>query len=136
MGYNIVEKAAEHARRISDAAALHGDDRVEAVLDAALSLEAHVDVFAGLRREPYPEFLDDRKSRSEDPFQARYQSLEEPRRPKARARRRAPRPPRPEKDLLWFVANHAPEMDDWERDIFLTVREESFYFSRCSRPRS
>jgi len=30
--------------------------------------------------------------------------------------------------LLWFVANHAPELDDWERDIFLTVREESFYF--------
>ena len=129
VGYNIVEKAAEHARRISDAAAIHGDDRVEAVLDAALSLEAHVDVFAGLRREPYPEFLDDRNSRSDNPFQARYQSLEEPRETEGtRRRRRAPRPPRPEKDLLWFVANHAPELDDWERDIFLTVREESFYF--------
>ena len=129
VGYNIVEKAAEHARRISDAAAIHGDNRVEAVLDAALSLEAHVDVFAGLRREPYPEFLDDRNSRSDNPFQARYQSLEEPRDTEGtRRRRRAPRPPRPEKDLLWFVANHAPELDDWERDIFLTVREESFYF--------
>jgi len=40
VGYNIVEKAAEHARRISDAAAIHGDGRVEAVLDAALSLAA------------------------------------------------------------------------------------------------
>lgn len=37
-------------------------------------------------------------------------------------------PPRPEADLLWFIARYAPEMDDWERDIFLAVREESFYF--------
>jgi stage V sporulation protein R len=26
------------------------------------------------------------------------------------------------------VANYAPEMESWERDIFLAVREESFYF--------
>ena len=30
--------------------------------------------------------------------------------------------------MLWFIANYAPEMDDWERDIFLAVREEAFYF--------
>jgi stage V sporulation protein R len=29
---------------------------------------------------------------------------------------------------LWFIANYAPEMESWERDIFLAVREESFYF--------
>jgi stage V sporulation protein R len=33
-----------------------------------------------------------------------------------------------EQDLLWFIANHAPELEGWERDIFLAVREESFYF--------
>ena len=37
-------------------------------------------------------------------------------------------PPHPERDLLWFIANYAPEMESWERDIFLAVREESFYF--------
>ena len=37
-------------------------------------------------------------------------------------------PPSPEQDLLWFIAQYAPEMEDWERDIFLAVREESFYF--------
>jgi len=37
-------------------------------------------------------------------------------------------PPHPEHDLLWFVAHYAPEMESWERDIFLAVREESFYF--------
>ena len=37
-------------------------------------------------------------------------------------------PPRPERDLLWFIAHYAPELEGWERDIFLAVREESFYF--------
>jgi stage V sporulation protein R len=41
---------------------------------------------------------------------------------------RAPLPPRPERDLLWFVAQYAPDLEGWERDIFLAVREESFYF--------
>jgi stage V sporulation protein R len=43
-------------------------------------------------------------------------------------KKRAPIPPHPERDLLWFIANYAPEMESWERDIFLAVREESFYF--------
>ena len=37
-------------------------------------------------------------------------------------------PPHPERDLIWFIAHHAPELEPWERDIFLAVREESFYF--------
>ena len=37
-------------------------------------------------------------------------------------------PVNPEKDLLWFIAQYAPELEGWERDIFLAVREESFYF--------
>jgi stage V sporulation protein R len=130
VGYNIVEQAAEHARQIGDAVELHGDERVEAVLDAALALEAHIDVFAGLHRKPYPTFVAERKGAPEDAFQTRYRELDgqaeaaEGR----RDRRRAPRPPRPEKDLLWFIAHHGIELEDWERDIFLTVREESFYF--------
>ncbi|MGH8720518.1 MAG: SpoVR family protein, partial [Burkholderiales bacterium] len=52
--------------------------------------------------------------------------------PEPRARERAPVlapvPPHPEYDLLWLIAKHAPEMEPWERDIFLAVREESYYF--------
>jgi stage V sporulation protein R len=28
---------------------------------------------------------------------------------------------------LWLIANYAPELEDWERDSFIAVREESFY---------
>jgi stage V sporulation protein R len=43
-------------------------------------------------------------------------------------RTRAPIPPQPERDLLWMIAEYAPELEEWERDIFHAVREESFYF--------
>ncbi len=132
IGYHIVEQAAAHAGQISDAIAEHGQERVEAILDAALGLEQHIDIHKGLRRPRYPEWEDTSKEDTEDEFQARYERLLEeetpPSQPSQPQRRRAPVPPHPEHDLLWFIAHYAPELEDWERDIFLMVREESFYF--------
>jgi stage V sporulation protein R len=125
----IVEHAANHARQISHAIETYGAQRVEAALDAALALEQHVDVDLALRRERYPEYLGDARTLVDDSFRKRFAQLE----PAAASsgpevKKRAPVPPHPERDLLWFVANYAPEMESWERDIFLAVREESFYF--------
>jgi stage V sporulation protein R len=125
----IVEHAANHARQISQAIEAHGAQRVEAALDAALALEQHIDVDQALRRPPYPEYAEPPKALVDDVFRKRFAALE----PAAGAtgtevRKRAPVPPHPEHDLLWFVAHYAPEMESWERDIFLAVREESFYF--------
>jgi stage V sporulation protein R len=126
----IVEHAAQHARQISQAIEAHGAQRVEAALDAALALEQHVDIDQSLRRERYPEYLEESKVLADDGFRKRFAALD----PTAtggsvvEVKKRAPVPPHPERDLLWFVANYAPEMESWERDIFLAVREESFYF--------
>jgi stage V sporulation protein R len=125
----IVEHAANHARQISEAIETHGAQRVEAVLDAALALEQHVDIDQPLRRSRYAEYVEESKALADDQFRKRFAALE----PAAaaggiEAKKRAPVPPHPERDLLWFVANYAPEMESWERDIFLAVREESFYF--------
>jgi stage V sporulation protein R len=124
----IVEHAANHARQISQAIESHGAERVEAALDAALALEQHIDIDQTLRRERYPEYLESSKVLVDDAFRKRFASLEPATKAGAEVRRRAPVPPHPERDLLWFVANYAPEMESWERDIFLAVREESFYF--------
>jgi stage V sporulation protein R len=133
VGYRIVEQAAAHARQIELAAEQHGHARVEAVLDAALALEAHVDTFSDLRREPYPEYVQEQQSGSPvsaSSFQRRYTELPGAHEPSTepRVRRRSPLPPGPERDLLWFIAHYAPDLEDFERDIFLAVREESFYF--------
>lgn len=125
----IVEHAAQHARQISQAIEAHGAQRVEAALDAALALEQHIDVDLALRRPQYPEYLEPPKGLVDDAFFRRFASLDPASAASANeARKRAPVPPHPERDLLWFIANYAPEMESWERDIFLAVREESFYF--------
>ena len=60
VGYRIVDQAAAHARQIGMAIEEHGQERVEAVLDAALALETHIDTFKGLRRERYPVYAGSR----------------------------------------------------------------------------
>jgi stage V sporulation protein R len=130
VGYRIVEQAAAHARQIGTAVEQFGQTRVEQVLDAALSLEAHIDPFQSLRRERFPLYADGPRAPHESGFQKRFDNLpggavvaDSP-----LERSRAPIPPAPERDLLWFIAEYSPELEEWERDIFRAVREESFYF--------
>jgi stage V sporulation protein R len=126
---HIVEHAASHARQIERDIEAHGMNAVEQVLDAALSLEQYIDVDQALRRERYPEYPAEAAPPANDAFRVRYAALDAGAPAAAPSRKlRAPVPPHPERDLLWFIATYAPEMESWERDIFLAVREESFYF--------
>ena len=132
-GGNIIGMAATHARRIDQAIAEFGLERVEGVLDAALALESHVDVDRDLHRERYPARAPAPKDGpSKGAFRERFERLpSEPEPapdPAAAAPQRAPLPPHPEYDLLWFIAQYGPELEQWERDIFLAVRAESLYF--------
>ena len=130
-GSNIVETAAAHAHRIQLAIEAHGVEKVESVLDAALALEAHIDVTGELHRARYPEFLEKKDAPVDSHFRSRFKQLPGADEPAVKApsgQIRAPVPPHSEYDLLWFIANYAPELEQWERDIFLMVRTESFYF--------
>ena len=134
-GGHILEQAAARAHRIETAIQEHGQERVEAVLDAALALEPHIDINRELHRPDYPPPQPAVKKEPDLPtdvksFQHRYHSLPGERHVPERqpAAKRPTLPPQPEYDLLWFIAHYAPELEDWERDIFLAVREESFYF--------
>jgi stage V sporulation protein R len=130
VGTRIVERAASHAQAISRAIEEHGQQRVEAVLDAALALEQHIDLDQRLTRPKYPEYLTPKAPPVDDEFRKRFASLDQDAgdRESGSLRKRAPLPPHPERDLLWFIASYAPELEGWERDIFLAVREESCYF--------
>jgi len=125
----IIEHAAAHARQIERDIEAHGFNAVEQVLDAALSLDQYIDIDKSLRRERYPEYLESAAEPPEDKFRARFSALDSQAPSATPARKiRAPLPPHPERDLLWFIATYAPEMESWERDIFFAVRDESFYF--------
>lgn len=130
VGYHIVEQAAAHALQIREALDVYGQKRVEMVLDSALALEQYIDPQMGLHREPYPIYRFPEKPKTTDPFLERFNALpdDQPARAPDDSRSRLPIPPHPEHDLLWFIANYGQELEDWERDIFLAVRQESFYF--------
>jgi stage V sporulation protein R len=128
-GGKILEQAAARAHRIDAALAKHGQERVEAVLDAALSLEAHIDVNRRLYRTPGDDDREVASPIADDPFLKRWEILPgEKAPPQTKEREPRPRPPRPVYDLLWFIAHYGPDLEEWERDAFLAVREESFYF--------
>src|SRR5688500_7832821 len=129
-GGNIVEHAAAHAQRIQQAIDAAGLEKVEAVLDAALALESHVDVDGELHRARYAEFAPQKSPPSQDAFQKRFRTLPGAPEPAQLelGQVRAAIPPHPEFDLLWFIAHYAPDLEQWERDIFLAVRAESLYF--------
>jgi stage V sporulation protein R len=138
-GGRILEQAAARAHRIETALQEFGQERVEATLDAALALEAHIDVNRALHRPSYDGVAAATASAAQaaakaggspDPFRQRFKALpgeDAPARPDG-APKRPQLPPQPEYDLLWFIAQYGPELEGWERDIFLAVREESFYF--------
>jgi stage V sporulation protein R len=131
VGEQIVEQAAMHARQIGEAIEAHGAERVEAVLDAALALEQHVNVDALLNRPRYPEDGSRADPGNDDTFIRRFRTLGPDVAPAPLSLAPVPRPdtpPHPERDLLWFIAQYGPELEPWERDIFLAVRAESFYF--------
>src|SRR5262249_34750949 len=129
IGGRILEQAAARAHRIEAALLEHGQQQVEAVLDAALALEAHIDVNRPLYRVSGAAGANSTPpSSDQDPFQARWRDLpRETRTAHVEDRSERAAPP-PEYDLLWFIAQYGPDLEGWERDIFLAVREESFYF--------
>src|ERR1700742_3939815 len=73
---HIVEHAANHARQIQQAIEQHGMQRVEAVLDAALALEQHIDIDQQLRRSRYPEYAPEPKALVDDDFRKRFSQLD------------------------------------------------------------
>jgi stage V sporulation protein R len=131
-GGHILEQAAERAHVIELALTEHGQERVEAILDAALALEPHVDINQPLHRSRYTTQAAPGPDQAvhDGSFSRRFHQLPGEAVPTARSGRKPlpAIPPRPERDLLWFIAQYAPELEGWERDIFLAVREESFYF--------
>jgi stage V sporulation protein R len=99
----MIDTMAATAERFRRYEERYGMERVEAVLDAALSIQEHIDPSWRARQH-------------------------------ASDATRAPGSPLPksgdlcEKDVLRFIVQHSLHLEDWERDIVATVREEMLYF--------
>ena len=133
----MVDQLASHSTRIQRHIRREGQNEVEAFLDSCLSLENLIDIYA-----PYsPKARDRDKERASrdvirfeaksymDPFINPPEFIEEQRQA-IEAERKQPDafPVRPERDVMLFLAEHAP-LREWQRDVLSMVREEAYYFA-------
>lgn len=119
----MIFHAAERAQRIDDYIHQYGIEKVEHVLDMALAMDKNIDWNRGPHRNPYPKPQKVFKSEKPSEFGDLYQESNSTK----EIILNKDFPPHKEYDLLWFLANYAT-LDEWKKDVFEIVREESYYF--------
>lgn len=140
---NMIDKVSVNADRVRQYEYDHGIDKVERFLDAALAIEEHIDPNTYLRhrngeRSDTAALTGDEdgerhRASAYDDLWALDMSASAHEAAEAEAERRANLrrrrfPAEPQKDILKFLAEHAPNLEPWQRDLLLIVREEMLYF--------
>ena len=131
---NMIDRVSTHAERIRKYEFDHSVPEVERFLDAVLAIEEHIDPNFHLKPVSDDQASDGAPSRSPASQYEDLWSLAERRVAEQVAEERHSRlkpgkfPPEPVKDLLLFLAQHAPSLEEWQRDILLVVRDEMRYF--------
>lgn len=126
----MIEKVRLHANRIRKYEEEFGPLAVEEFLDAVLSIEEHFDT--GLtttfrRKSPEQHEADRRKpQKPTTEYDDLWNLMDSKSGPDAPRPRKFP--PEPEKDLLGFLRDYAPELEKWQRDVLNMIREEMIYF--------
>jgi stage V sporulation protein R len=126
----MVDTVANNAERLRKYEFEFGELEVERYLDAALSIQEHIDPNLRVRRRPGPEDAGKKRRKSERvtayddlwSLEHRDKEIEAPK------GRRPTRLEEPEKDLLWFIAQYSPDLDGWQRDVVSIIRQEMIYF--------
>lgn len=132
---DMPHSAAVSAKRIADYEYKYGREPVEKYLDAALAIAEHIDPFQWTRLS---------KEEQIAAWKAEHELREKPQkipgefddlfdRPSVESSAKkkvstVPIPLDPVKDIVGFIADFAPYLEDWQRDILDIVRAESIYF--------
>ncbi|WP_139996559.1 SpoVR family protein [Paenibacillus paridis] len=139
---NMVESMSATADRIHQYEMDHGTEAVEKFIDAILAIQEHVDPTLikpyQLDKKRYIEMVQKDSQRSEWNIPAsQYDdlwNLDPDRTAAAEAAAQSQAadakrfPPRPEKDVIWFIEEYSPTLQDWQRDILSMLRDEMLYF--------
>ena len=136
----MLDEMANHASRVRLDVERFGRDKVEAYLDACLSLENLIDVqSAGITRHAEPQLLPEGENQRVDyrlPAKGYMDSYinppeflaEQQRRIESERQQRRQFPAEPERDVLLFILENAP-LENWQHDLLAIVREEAYYFA-------
>ncbi|QBD79090.1 hypothetical protein EPA93_25130 [Ktedonosporobacter rubrisoli] len=128
----MIDKVSIHAERIAKYEFDHGKAEVERFLDAALSIQEHVDYNLLLRGDDHDE--DETKLAAE--LSSDYDDLWDLDKKQQKAEEERDRlpgkppkfPEKPEKDILLFLIRYSPILQPWQRDVLEIVRSEMLYF--------
>ncbi len=130
---NMVESMSASAERIRLYEIEYGSKKVEAFLDAVLAIQEHIDPSLVYRYKQDAREREDKEGEKEKlpsvstPYDDLW-SLDDMQDRKEEADTPKKFPPSPEKDLLWFIQQYAPELEEWQRDIITIMRDEMLYF--------
>ncbi|CAM4392223.1 SpoVR family protein [Paenibacillus alkaliterrae] len=137
---NMVESMSATADRVHQYEMDHGTEAVEKFIDAILAIQEHVDPTLikpyQLDKKRYIEMAKKDNDRSagmsgHSPYDDLW-NLEIDTNADADAAAKAADakrfPPRPEKDIVWFIEEYSPILEDWQRDILSMLRDEMLYF--------
>jgi stage V sporulation protein R len=120
----MVYHAAERAERIEEYIQKYGIDAIEHCMNMAFSMDRHIDWSKGENRKRYAQPKMVTKTLKANEFD----DILNPNAPKKISyMENADFPPHSEYDLLWFAINYG-NLNDWQKDVFEIIRQESFYF--------
>ena len=141
----MMDVMANHATKVRKYIDTYGHETVDSFLDVCLSLDNLIDPDSlfiergttparlGQGQDDVPivvkkiatehEYLDGYLNPSDDLEKKRVRLERE------RADRKKRIPESPQKDVLLFLIEHAPRLEDWQRDILWMIREEAYYFA-------
>ncbi|AMA74002.1 MULTISPECIES: SpoVR family protein [Aneurinibacillus] len=134
---NMVESMAATAERLRQYEIEYGKQTVEEFLDAVLAIQEHVDPSLNRRHFSWAEEIEKKRNTVELKKNNPYGDIwfldeEEQKRRKIaeeEVKKRWDRfPPDPEKDLLLFIEEFSPRLENWQRDVLTIMREEMLYF--------
>lgn len=141
---NMVESMSAAAERIRQYEIDYGADAVERFLDAVMAVQEHIDPSLhkphGLDKQKYMERQRQQERDNErtpgptSPYDDLWGLEASGEHDAARGRPESGSPdarhfpPRPEKDLLWFIQQFSPDLEDWQRDVMSMLRDEMLYF--------
>jgi stage V sporulation protein R len=134
---DMLTSASESAGRLRKYEEDYGIDEVERILDAAHSIQMHIEADL-IPRGPAEAEEDPAKKkivRTQSPFgdffdyegQLTNKTFEEKREDARKARKKLPA--EPDADVMGFIMRHSPRgFEEWELDVLNVVREQSAYF--------
>nr|WP_246627985.1 SpoVR family protein [Paenibacillus oenotherae] len=135
---NMVESMSATAERVSQYEMIHGTEAVEQFIDAVLAIQEHVDPTLikpyQLDKARYIELLNKDNSAAKTAPMSAYEDLwsldpDAHAADKTKQSNEAKRfPAKHEKDIVWFIEEYSPVLEDWQRDIMSMLRDEMLYF--------